>query len=119
MKTIVSLLLVASLTGCSTTQLSLWIPKKHDPVMFSHLVDVKIAVAKLNCDNKDWSDANAKIERLKVYANLRNDPQADAIVKLEDALDKANKSTNKTFCESVVRMNKVRIDVVVDAWKGR
>jgi hypothetical protein len=89
--------------------------------MFGHLVDTKIAVDRLSCEEKDfaWTSAEITIERLKVYTSLRNDPQAEAVVKLEDSLKKARESTNKVFCESVLKINKTRIDVIVDAWKGR
>lgn len=109
-----SLLAVLFLTGCSVI-----LPIKHDPALFDNLVQVKVAVNKLNCDNKEWSDAQNKIEHLKVYATLRDDPQADAIGKLGEAIEKAKNSNNKTFCESILRINKTRIDVVADAWRGR
>ena len=106
------------LSGCA-----LIFPRDHDPVMFGYLVETKIAVNKLSCEDKDtdftWLTAQLNVEKLKVYTTLRNDPQADAIVKLEEALDKAKNSTNKVFCESVLKINKTRIDVIVDAWKGR
>jgi hypothetical protein len=111
---ILSLIPVVLLSGCA-----LIFPREHDPVMFGHLVDVKISLDKLSCDDKNWKEATDTITRLKVYATLRNDPQADALVKLEDAIKKAHDSSNKTFCESVVKLNKTRVDVIVDAWKGR
>lgn len=113
---ILTFISVVLLSGCS-----LILPRDHDPVMFGYLVDTKIAVDRLSCDNKDfsWSSAEIAVERLKVYTDLRKDPQADAVVKLEDALGKARESTNKVFCESVLKINKTRIDVIVDAWKGR
>jgi hypothetical protein len=97
---------------------AIW-PKPHDPVMFDNLVSTKIAVEKLSCDDKNWTDAETKIQHLKVYAELRKDPQATSIVQLQEAIGKAKKSDNKLFCESIVKINKTRIDVVVDAWKGR
>lgn len=113
MKIIVALLFV-TLSGCSFI-----LPRPHDPSMFNNLVEVKIAVDKLNCDNKDWSDAEYKIERLKVYASLRKDPQAEALGKLQEAVVKAKNSNNKSFCESVIKINKTRINVIADAWRGR
>ena len=84
-----------------------------------NVVDVKIAVDKLDCKNKDWNDAFAKIERLKVYTSLRKDPQAKAVEDLESALKKAQASSNEKFCESVVKINRARVDVITDAWRGR
>lgn len=102
------------LTGCSFV-----LPRPHDPSMFNNLVDVKIAVDKLDCKNKDWNDTFNKIERLKVYTSLRKDPQAKAVEDLESALKKAQASSNEKFCESVVKINRARVDVITDAWRGR
>jgi len=102
------------LAGCSFV-----LPRKHDPVMFMDVVEVKIAVDKLDCKNKDWTSTFTKIERLKVYTSLRNDPQAKAVEDLESALKKAHASSNEKFCESVVKINRARVDVITDAWRGR
>lgn len=115
MKTILIVLTALTLSACSFI-----LPRPHDPEMFGRLVDTKIAVDKLECGNPlMFQNADEYIERLKVYAVLRSDPQAEAIGKLQDAIKKAGESKNKVFCESVVKTNKVRIDVIVDAWKGR
>jgi len=111
------LITLFTLSGCSV--ISTIMPIDHDPVMFNNLVSTKIAVEKLNCDDKNWADAENKIHQLKVYTDLRGDPQADSISQLEVAIGKAKNSDNKLFCESILKINKTRIDVVVDAWKGR
>ena len=113
------LLLIALifLSGCSTIT-SLW-PKPHDPVMFDNLVSTKISVEKLNCEDKNWTDAENKIQHLKVYAELRKDPQANSIAQLQEAISKAKASDKKLFCDSILKINKTRIDVIVDAWRGR
>jgi hypothetical protein len=108
------LVLAVFLSGCSII-----LPKPHDPVMFGELVDVKIAVSQLDCKNKNFEPALTKIERLKVYTKLRNDPQATAVEQLEVAIKKANDSKSPVFCESIVRLNTTRIDVIADAWRGR
>ena len=102
------------LAGCSFVM-----PRPNDGAMFNNVVDVKIAVDKLDCKNKDWNDAFAKIERLKVYTSLRKHPQAKAVEDLESALKKAQESNNEKFCESVVKINRARVDVITDAWRGR
>ncbi len=102
------------LAGCSFV-----LPRPHDGAMFNNLVDVKIAVDKLDCKNKDWTDTFNKIERLKIYTSLRNDPQAKAVEDLESALKKAQASSNEKFCDSVVKINRARVDVITDAWRGR
>jgi len=115
MRKILIALTLVSLSACSII-----LPRPHDPEMFGRLVDAKISVDKLECGNQlAFHNADEYIERLKVYATLRSDPQADSIGKLQDAIKKAGESKNKVFCESVVKTNKVRIDVIVDAWKGR
>jgi hypothetical protein len=111
---LVSLFFVMFVAGCS-----LILPQPHDPAMFDSLVYTKIAVDKLSCDDKNWTDAENIIHPLKVYTQLRNDPQAKSIAQLEEAIGKAKASNNKLFCESILKINKTRIDVVVDAWKGR
>jgi len=102
------------LSGCSII-----LPRPHDPALFDNLVSTKIAVNKLSCDDKNWTDAENKIQHLKVYTELRNDPQAKSIAQLEEAIGKAKTSNSKVFCESILKINKTRIDVVVDAWRGR
>ena len=87
--------------------------------MFDQIVSVKLSVDKLSCDDKNWTDTENKIQHLKIYSELRNDPQATSISQLQEAIAKAKKSDNKLFCESILKINKTRIDVVVDAWKGR
>jgi hypothetical protein len=114
MKRLLVALSIAILSGCAVI-----FPIPHDGAAFNNLVEVKVAVDKLNCTNKDWSDAFSKIEKLKVYTSLRNDPQAPAVESLETALKKAQESKNEKFCESVVKINKARVDVITDAWKGR
>ena len=116
MKRLVLLTAVLLLNGCSV--ISLW-PKPHDPVMFDNLVSTKIAVEKLNCEDKNWTDAENKLQHLKVYTELRKDPQATSIAQLQEAINKAKASDKKLFCESILKINKTRIDVIVDAWRGR
>ena len=119
MKRILLVLSVLALQGCSIAMISSIWPKPHDPVMFDNLVSVKLAVDKLSCEDKNWTDAENKIQHLKVYAELRKDPQATSITQLEQAIEKAKISNNKVFCESLLNINKVRIDTVADAWRGR
>lgn len=114
MRRLIVALSIAILSGCAVI-----FPIPHDGAAFNNLVEVKIAVDKLNCKDKNWSDAFSKIEKLKVYTTLRNDPQASAVDSLEIALKKAQESKNEKFCESVVKINKARVDVITDAWRGR
>lgn len=113
------LIAVIGLSGCSTIS-SMW-PKPHDPVMFNGIVETKISFDKLNCDDKtkNWDVVETNLEKLKVYTELRKDPQATSISQLKDAVAKAKGSDKKLFCESILKINKTRIDVIVDAWKGR
>jgi len=114
-KFIVTLAIV--LSGCAFI-----LPQPHDPVMFSYAVDVKVGLTKISCDEKskqDWQPLMNRVETLKTYSQLRGDPQADAFAKMEEALNKARESKSITFCESIVKLNKTRADVAIDAWKGR
>ena len=109
------LVLAVALSGCA-----LVFPKPHDPVMFGQAVDVKVGLSKINCDDKsNWQPVLDKVETLKVYSSVRGDPQSDAFGKMEEALKKAIESKSTLFCESIVKLNKTRADVAIDAWKGR
>lgn len=108
------LAVVLSLSGCAFI-----FPKPHDPVMFDHIVAIQVKVSKINCSDKNWGDLFDRVHHLKVYTELRGDPQSKAIGQLEEALIKAHNSKNEKFCESVLSINKTRIAVVEDAWKGR
>lgn len=87
--------------------------------MFDQIVAIDVRVSKANCSTKEWGDLFDRVHHLKVYTELRGDPQAPAIGQLEEALLKAYNSKNEKFCDSVLKLNKTRIQVVEDAWKGR
>ena len=106
-----------TLTGCSTV-ISL-LPRDHDPVMFNQIVSIQIQANTVNCSNKDWGDLLNRVHHLKVYTELRKDPQAKNVAELEEALLKANNSKITIFCDDVMVINKTRINVIEDAWKGR
>lgn len=107
-------MIVVMLSGCAII-----FPKPHDPVMFDQIVAIQIKVNQVNCSNKDWGDLMDRVHHLKVYTALRGDPQAPAIAQLQEALLKAQNSKNEKFCDSILKLNKTRIEVVEDAWKGR
>jgi uncharacterized protein YceK len=111
------LLVVFALSGCSTVA-SLW-PKPHDPVMFDQIVAVDVALNKTNCSNKDWGNLLDRVHHLKVYTELRKDPQSQSIAQLEEALLKAYNSKNEKFCDNILTINKTRVQVVEEAWRGR
>ena len=112
---LVSLVLAVVLSGCAFVM-----PKPHDPVMFGSLVDVKMVVNMVQCGNVEyWGVADLQIEKLKLYSQMRKDPQATNIEQLQVAMKKAGESKNKSFCESLVKINKTRIEVISDAWSGR
>ena len=108
------LILAVALSGCAVI-----FPKPHDPVMFNQVVAVDVALSKTNCSNKDWGDLFDKVHHLKVYTQLREDPQSPAVAQMEEALLKAYNSKNEKFCESILKLNKTRVDIIEDAWKGR
>ena len=115
MKRLILALSLVVLSSCA-----LIFPKPHDPVMFGQAVDVKVGLSKINCDDKsNWLPVLDKVETLKVYSSVRGDPQSDAFGKMEEALKKAKESKSNLFCESIVKLNKTRADVAIDAWKGR
>ena len=111
------LLPVIFLTGCMTFIL----PRPHDPVMFGNLVDIKILSTTVTCDNKEygWQEMIDAINHMKVYTTYRNDPQAENIKGLHEAIGKAYSSTNPVFCKSLLNVQQKRVDVIIDAWKDR
>mgnify|MGYP003351307906 CR=1 FL=1 len=108
------LVVAVVLSGCAVI-----FPKPHDPVMFDQVVSIDIAVNKINCSEKDWGNLLDQVHHLKVYTELRDDPQAPAFAQMEESLSKAYSSKNQKFCETLVNLNKTRIAVVEEAWKGR
>lgn len=112
---LIAFVVAVGLTGCSFI-----LPRDHDPVMFSKLVDTKIAVSQLSCENKDnWQPTLVAINNLSVYSELRDDPQKDNIKGLKEALQKANDSKNVTFCNGILKTSAGRIDAAVKAWRDR
>jgi hypothetical protein len=109
------LAVVVLLSGCSL------MPIPHDGAMFDDLVSVKMSVDKLSCSQKDysWNDARDKIQKLQIYTEWRGDPQAKSIAQLGEAIQKAADTKSQVFCEGILKINKTRIDVIADAWKGR
>lgn len=87
--------------------------------MFDQIVAIDVRVNKANCVTKEWGDLLDRVHHLKVYTELRGDPQAPAIGQLEEALLKAYNSKNEKFCDSILKLNKTRIQVIEEAWKGR
>jgi len=115
MKNLLSLTAVLCLSACSFI-----FPVPHDPVEFSMLVNAKIDVDSLDCaDKSTWDYVIDDVNRLSVYTNLREDPQAESISQLKEALIKAKGSNNQLFCENIVKIQKTRIETIVSAWRGR
>ena len=116
MKKFISATIIAlTLSACSFI-----LPIEHDPVMFGRAVDAKIAMEKVNCvDKSNWNHLLIKVEELKVYSDERKDPQATNMTQLEDAVKKAHDSKNVNFCESIMNLQKTRLEVTLDAWRGR
>lgn len=112
---LIAFVLAVTLTGCSFI-----LPRDHDPVMFSKLVDTKISVSELSCANKDnWQPTIVAVNNLVVYTELRDDPQKDNIKGLKEALEKARNSNNITFCSGILKTSAGRIDAAVKAWRDR
>ena len=108
------LVLAVALSGCAII-----FPKPHDPVMFDRIVSIQVKLSQTNCSNKEWTSLLEQVHHLKVYTELRDDPQSSSITQLEESLLKAYNSKNDKFCESILKLQQTRISVVEDAWKGR
>ena len=94
-------------------------PIPHDPELMGTLVDVKQALQTTTCTDRNWTHLENKVERLRIYTEIRKDPQAKAVGELKAGLEKAKSSQNNVFCDSVLRINKTRVDTIVEAWRGR
>jgi len=117
MKRLLMLLAIISLTGCSTIK-QYW-PKKHDPVMFSQLVAVDLAIKHVDCNKPDWTEARRIAEQLSQYTEWRNDPQTVNIKGLFVFTERAGKSNSKAFCELGKQTASQRIQAAKLAWEGR
>jgi len=118
MKKIISLIALFTLSACST--ITSIMPLKHDPVMFDQLVDIKIAIDHLDCGNKaTWPDLSSKLEHIKVYSTLRNDPQAPSFDKLKEEITKAKDSKSLLFCQSALTIAQSRVEVISESWRQR
>ena len=120
MKKIFKLMVLFSiglLAGCMTFIM----PRPHDPVLFGNLVDLKILSTTITCDDKDygWKEMMDTINHMKVYSTYRNDPQAENIKGLHEAIGKAYLSKNSVFCSSLLKVQQQRVEVIIDAWKDR
>jgi len=111
------LLPIVLLSGCMT----FIIPKPHDAVLFGNLVDLKILSGQVTCDDKQygWKEMLDTINHLNVYTTYRNDPQAENIKGLHEAVGKAYTSSNPVFCKSLMNVQQKRVDAIIDAWKER
>lgn len=114
MKSLATVLLAVTLSGCSF----IW-PIDHDAVIFGKAVEMKLAIDKVNCEDKNWQELFDSVYYAELYTTLREDPQAENIKQLKESLIKANESKSKVFCEANLKLQKTRIDVITNAWRGR
>jgi hypothetical protein len=115
MKKLIVVLAVILTAGCSVI-----FPKPHDPVMFDQIVYIQTDLTKASClEPKNWDNLLDRVNHLKIYTHFRDDPQSQAIASLQESLLKAYNSKNATFCESLLKLNRTRVEVTLDAWKGR
>jgi len=117
MKKIIFVAILITLTGCSTVQ-KYW-PRDHDPVAFQLLVNVDIAVERIDCEHPDWAVTVQTTEQLAKNAKWREDPQAENLKGLHQHAVKMSSSGNKTFCEFGKKTAQQRINAVKSAWAGR
>ena len=117
MKRILLILAVVSLTGCSTIK-QYW-PRAHDPEMFGALVDVDIAVERVNCETPNWSasiDAATRVARLSEW---RGDPQATNLKGLQAHTERMSRGGSRVFCDLGKKTAAQRIQAAKSAWEGR
>jgi len=117
MKKIISIIVLMTISGCSTVQ-KYW-PRDHDPVAFQLLVNVDIAVERVDCERPNWTRAEHIAERLAKNTKWREDPQAENLRGLHQHAVKMSSNSNKTFCEFGKKTAQQRINAVRSAWAGR
>ena len=120
MRIIATLVLCATLSGCATvdTVKKYW-PRKHDPVMFDHLVTLSISVEQINCEQPDWSHVVEVSNHLSRYAQWRGDPQADNLKGLLNHAERMSHGGSPRFCELGKKTAVQRIEAARSAWEGR
>jgi len=124
MRLFVTMLLTATLLGCSTIENTqqkfyTWMPKDHDAMMFNQLVAIDLAVEKINCEAPDWFYIQGMVDHLTRYAEYRYDQQVENLQGLSAHLTKLSASTNPTFCKLGKKTADSRIDAIVKAWRDR
>ena len=101
-------------SGCSFI-----FPIPHDPAMFDRAVELQYSLDNTTCKNKDWSQLEAQVDKIGRYTKYREDPQSENLQQMKGALEKAKSSSNEKFCESVLKLQRSRMDVIFKAWSGR
>jgi len=124
MRLFVTMLLTATLLGCSTIENTqqkfyTWMPKDHDAMMFNQLVAIDLAVEKTDCAAPDWFYIQGMVDHLTRYAEYRYDQQVENLQGLSAHLTKLSESTNPTFCKLGKKTADSRIDAIVKAWRDR
>jgi hypothetical protein len=121
MKKIITIAILAiTLSGCATvdTVKKYW-PRDHDPEMFGALVDVDIAVERVNCETPNWSpsvDAATRVARLSEW---RGDPQATNLKGLQAHTERMSRGGSRVFCDLGKKTAAQRIQAAKSAWEGR
>ena len=124
MRLLVTMLLTATLLGCSTvdkaqTQFYTWMPKDHDVMMFDRLVSIDLAIERINCDAPDWFYIQGMVDHLERYAEYRYDQQLENLQGLSAHITKLSTNTNPVFCKIGKKTANSRIDAVAKAWRNR
>ena len=119
MKKVIMLLAVVGLTGCST--LYKIMPTKYDPVLGGNYIELQIEVDELDCTdiNGQFDMAAVDAKKLAEYSKFRNDPQLDNVVGIQSNLEKASNAKSKAVCDNYLKLAKLRLQVVRQAWSGR
>ncbi len=122
MKTILSIFLVFSLSGCASVE---WVkkvwPRSHDPQLVSQWVDVKVSIDSVNCEQTPtgWAQVVDPARKLSIYAEFRKDPQQENLKGLLAHAERMSKGGSKAFCEIGKKTAQSRLDAARTAWEGR
>lgn len=113
-------LVISLLSGCAAvdTVKKYW-PRAHDPVMFDQLVQIDVALEKVNCDSPNWDRVSAVSENLVRYTEWRKDPQHENIKGLHAHVQRMSRGGSKSFCELGKKTASQRVNAAKSAWEGR
>ena len=104
------------LSGCSFIM-----PVPYDPAGGAALTDIAVQLDKVSCIDKEkneWQKLVDDARWLDVHAGWKEDPQTKTVDELYKAVQKARDGST-AYCDTTIKLQKTRVQVLQKAWKGR